>query len=76
MDTAFYKKDTVWGHDGNGLFCIKLYKVRNGEEGLLGIEEAPVKTYYSDEEIWHVITTETNQGSDPSSVAADHRCFF
>ena len=28
--------------------------------GLLDIEEAPVKTYYSDEEIWHVITTETN----------------
>ena len=46
------------------------------EEGLLDIEEAPVKTYYSDEEIWHVITTETNQGSDPSSVAEDHRCFL
>ena len=27
MDTAFYKKDTVWWRDGNGLFCIKLYKV-------------------------------------------------
>ena len=26
------------------------------EEGLLDIEEAPVKTYYSDEEIWHVLT--------------------
>ena len=35
------------------------------EEGLLDIEEAPVKSYYSDEEIWHVITTETNQGPDP-----------
>ena len=46
------------------------------EEGLLDIEEAPVKTYYSDEEIWHVITTETGQGSAPSPVAADHRCFF
>ena len=44
--------------------------------GLLDIEEAPVKTYYSDEEIWHVITTETGQGSAPSPVAADHRCFF
>ena len=31
-------------------------QIRNGEEGLLGIEEAPVKTYYSDEDIWHVIT--------------------
>ncbi len=46
------------------------------EEGLLDIEEAPVKTYYSDEEIWHVITTETGQGSDPCPVAADHICFF
>lgn len=35
------------------------------EEGLLDIEEAAAKTYYSDEEIWHVITTETGQGSDP-----------
>ena len=26
------------------------------EEGLLDIEEAPVKTCYSDEEIWHVLT--------------------
>ena len=25
MDTAFYKKDTVWWRDGNGLFCIKIY---------------------------------------------------
>ena len=22
---GFYKKDTVWWRDGNGLFCIKLY---------------------------------------------------
>ncbi len=33
--------------------------------GLLDIEKASVKTYYSDEEIWHVITTETNQGRAP-----------
>ena len=26
------------------------------EDGLLDIEVAPVKTYYSDEEIWHVLT--------------------
>ena len=49
------------------------------EEGLLDIEEAPVKTYYSDEEIWLVITTETGQGSDPApsrqttDVFLDHR---
>ena len=35
------------------------------EEGLLDIEEAPFKTNYSDEEIWHVITTETNQEPIP-----------
>ena len=38
------------------------------EEGLIDIEEAPIKTYYSDEEIWHVITTETNQGPIPWPV--------
>ena len=28
----------------------------NEEEGLLDIEETPVQTYFSDEEIWHVLT--------------------
>ena len=44
--------------------CIKIAESMAQKEkgGLLDIEEAPVKTYYSDEEIWHVITIETNQG--------------
>ena len=47
--------------------CIKIAEplAQKEEEGLIDIEEAPIKTYYSDEEIWHVITTETNQGLVP-----------
>ena len=47
----------------NKKWHVKQERIQKG--GLLDIEEAPVKTYYSDEEIWHVITTETGQWSDP-----------
>ena len=66
-----------WDRYLNHLYTIKKWHVKQEriqiaeplaqkeEVGLLDIEEAPVKTYCSDEEIWHVITTETNQGLVP-----------
>ena len=62
-------------------YYSEIGKIVLGRQWKMGMRQVPepsipVKTYYSDEEIWHVITTETGQGRDPCPVAADHRWSF